>query len=428
MGAVPLYLLAMDKKIVYHVDVNSAFLSWTAAYQVHVLGKRFDLRNVPSVIAGDKESRHSIILAKSIPAKKYGIQTGESLFEAKTKCRDLVVEQPDYELYTEASRKFVAALREVSPAVEQYSIDEAYADMTGTEAINGPPLVAAENLKNRIRDEFGFTVNIGISSNKLLAKMASDFKKPDLVHTLFPEEIPEKMWPLPVRDLFFVGPATERKLQSYGINTIGEIAKADLSFLRYHLKSHGDVIWRYANGVATDEVAEDVLLNKGYGNSTTTPYDVTDPGTAHRVLLSLCETVGMRMRKDAQTGIVMGVSIRSHQFVNQARERKMLNYTNVTNELYFHACRVFDDLWDGKTPIRQLGVHVSRVARDAERQINLWDGPKYARQEKLDAAVDAIRAKYGEEAIYRACFLGDTFAPMGGGLSKCRRTGITKPV
>jgi DNA polymerase-4 len=423
-------LRAMDtnQKVIFHVDVNSAFLSWTAAYQVRVLGKSFDLREVPSVIAGDQESRHAIILAKSIPAKAYDIQTGESLFEAKSKCRDLVVEKPNYDLYVEASRKLMTLLRKLTPVVEQYSIDEAFADITGIAGACDDPLSTAEGLKNQVRDELGFTVNVGISSNKLLAKMASDFKKPDRVHTLFPHEIQEKMWPLPVRDLFFVGSATEKKLNLFGIKTIGDLAKTDPIFLKYHLKKHGEVIWRYANGAVYDEVIDDVALNKGYGNSSTTPYDVTDHATAHRVLLSLCETVGMRMRRDGQAGTVMTISIRSKDFTNQSHQAQMGSYTNVTEELYRWACRVFDEVWDGKTPLRQLGVHISRVDRDACRQFNVWDNQKYARMEQLDAAVDAIREKFGEEAIYRACFVGDDFSPMGGGLSKSRRTGVTKPV
>ncbi|SHH91607.1 DNA polymerase-4 [Sporobacter termitidis DSM 10068] len=418
----------MNKKIIYHVDVNSAFLSWTAAYQVGVLGKRVDLRNVPAVIAGDKEARRSIVLAKSIPAKAYGIRTGEPLFEAKGKCPHLIVERPDYDLYVEASRRLIALLREFTPIVEQYSIDEAYADVTGMDEACAAPVAAAEKLKERIKTELGFTVNIGISSNKLLSKMAGDFLKPDKVHTLFPREIEEKMWPLPVRDLFLVGPATERKLRAFGINTIGELAKADLPFLKAHLKKQGEVIWNYANGRGYDDVTDEAALNKGYGNSATTPFDVTDRATAHRVLLSLCETVGMRMRRDGQTGAVMTVSIRSNQFADKSRQAQMMSHTNVTGELYHYACRVFDDLWDRKTPLRQLGVHVARVDRDGCRQFNIWDGQKYARLEKLDAAVDAIREKFGEESICRACFIGDVFSPMGGGLSKSRRTGVTKPV
>lgn len=222
----------MADRVIFHVDANSAFLSWSAAYRVKVLGEETDLRDVPSVVAGDKESRHSIILAKSIPAKKYGIQTGEPLFQALEKCPELTVVEPDYALYVQASRHFVELLRQFSPAVEQYSIDEAWVDMTGTERLWGAPRLAAEQMRRRIWEELGFTVNVGISSNKLLAKMAGDFEKPNKVHTLFPEEVEEKFWPLPVRDLFLVGAATERKLKLLGIYTIGDLAHADVRVLK----------------------------------------------------------------------------------------------------------------------------------------------------------------------------------------------------
>ena len=225
----------MENRVVFHIDVNSAFLSWTAAYRVRHLGQTLDLRDVPAVIAGDKSSRHSIILAKSIPAKKYGVRTGEPLGVALEKCPELVIAEPDYELYVSASRSLMALLREYSPLVEQFSIDEAWMDMTGTAGLFGPPVLAAEQLKDRIRRELGFTVNIGISCNKLLAKMAGDFEKPDKVHTLFPDEIPQKLWGLPVGELFMVGRATERKLRGMGLTTIGQLAQTDPVFLRRKL-------------------------------------------------------------------------------------------------------------------------------------------------------------------------------------------------
>ena len=196
-------------RIIFHIDVNAAFLSWTAAYRCQVLGEQQDLRDIPAAIAGEKANRHGIILAKSLPAKRMGVKTGEPIFQAVKKCPQLVTAPPDYALYTQASRRFIALLRSFTPLVEQYSIDEAWADMTGTERLYGSPVLAARTIKQQIREQLGFTVNIGISSNKLLAKIAGDFEKPDRVHTLFPEEIPEKLWPLPVRELFLVGRATE---------------------------------------------------------------------------------------------------------------------------------------------------------------------------------------------------------------------------
>ena len=224
-------------RVIFHVDVNSAFLSWSAAYRVRVLGEQEDLRDIPSAVAGERAERHGIILAKSIPAKKCGVKTGEQIFLAQQKCPGLKLVPPDYALYVEASRRFIALLREFAPVVEQYSIDEAWADLSGTEGLYGSPVAAAELLRARIREELGFTVNIGISSNKLLAKMAGEFEKPDKVHTLFPEEVPQKLWPLPVRELFMLGPATERRLNRIGIHTIGELAQADPELVLHYLNT-----------------------------------------------------------------------------------------------------------------------------------------------------------------------------------------------
>ena len=248
------------------------------------------------MVAGEKASRHGIILAKSTPAKKYGIQTGEPLFQALEKCPDLVVIPPDYELYVEASRHFVQMLRQFSPKVEQYSIDEAWVDMSGTRRLWGSPLAAAEQMRKRINDELGFTVNIGISSNKLLAKMAGDFEKPNKIHTLFPEEMEGKFFPLPVRDLFLVGAATERKLKLMGIYTIGDLARADAVLLRRKLGKHGETIWHFANGRNADAVTPEPAENKGYGNSVTTSTDVVSYDHAHQVLLGVCETVAGAFR------------------------------------------------------------------------------------------------------------------------------------
>ena len=421
----------MAERVVFHVDANSAFLSWTAAYKVKVLGEKEDIRNVPSVVAGDKESRHSIILAKSAPAKKFGIQTGEPLFQALEKCPDLVVVQPDYALYVEASRHFVEMLRQFSPVVEQYSIDEAWVDMTGTERLFGSPRLAAEKMRERIWNELGFTVNVGISSNKLLAKMAGDFEKPNKVHTLFPEEIEAKLWPLPVRDLFLVGTATEKKLNRLGIYTIGDLAKTDGALIRKKLGKHGETIWHFANGRSTDAVVPVQPDNKGYGNSTTTPKDVTNYEEAHRVLLSLCETVAMRMRKDNKCGRCISVHLRTNEFQHYSHQSLLHGATNITGELFEEVCRVFDEIWDGITPLRQLGVQVTRLSDEPYQQYDLFSGVspvQYERKLRLDETVDALRDKFGEDVIRRAKFTETPGEHMTGGLDKARRTGVTKPV
>ena len=421
----------MSGRIIFHVDANSAFLSWTAAYKVKVLGENEDIREVPSVVAGDKESRHSIILAKSAPAKKFGIKTGEPLFQALEKCPNLVVVQPDYELYVEASRHFVAMLRQFSPMVEQYSIDEAWVDMTGTERLFGAPLLAAEKMRERIWNELGFTVNVGISSNKLLAKMAGDFEKPNKVHTLFPEEIERKLWPLPVRELFLVGTATECKLKRLGIYTIGDLAKADMSLIRKKMGKHGETIWHFANGRSTEAVISVQPENKGYGNSTTTPKDVTNHEEAHRVLLSLCETVAMRMRRDNKCGRCISVHLRTNEFKHYSHQSLLHGATNITGELFEAVCGVFDEIWDGVTPLRQLGVQVTRLSDEPYQQYDFLSGMspvQYERKLRLDEAVDALRDKFGEDIIRRAKFADNPEEHMAGGLSKARRTGVTKPV
>lgn len=419
----------MAEKIWFHVDVNSAFLSWTAAHRVLVLGEAQDLRLIPSVVAPQADKRRSIVLAKSGPAKKFGIQTGEPLGMALDKCPGLAVVEPDYALYVTASRKFVEVLREFSPRVEQYSIDEAFVEMTGTSSLWGPPILAAEKLKNRIRQGLGFTVNVGISSNKLLAKVAGDFEKPDKVHTLFSHEITEKMWPLPVRDLFSVGPATERKLHELSIRTIGDLAHTDVTLLRRRLHKPGEILWHFANGRCGDEFLTPPEENKGYGNSMTTPWDVGDMTEARQVLLSLCETVGMRMRKDCRRGSLVAVSIRDTDFHDCSRQMGLPSATNVTGEIFEAACRVLDTLWDKKTPLRQLGVRMGKISAGDWRQCCLFETHDYARMEKMDAAVDTIRAKYGEDAICRARFLGNGVADsMAGGLDKVRRTGVTRPI
>lgn len=421
----------MAQRVIFHVDVNSAFLSWSAAYRVKVLGEELDLREVPSVVAGDRESRHSIILAKSAPARKYGIQTGEPLFQALEKCPDLQIVEPDYGLYVECSRHFVEVLRRFSPVVEQYSIDEAWVDMTGTERLFGKPAIAADALRRSVLEELGFTVNVGISSNKLLAKMAGDFEKPNRVHTLFPEEMARKLWPLPVRRLFLVGPATERKLRPLGIYTIGDLAKADVKLLRRKLGKHGETIWHYANGRSAELVTPEPSDAKGFGNSVTTAKDVTSTEEAHQVLLSLMETAAMRMRREGKYGSCVSVHLRTREFQQFSHQSKLNCATNITRELYREAARVFDEVWDRRTPLRQLGVQITQLSDRPYQQYDLFSGltpEQYERKLRLDETVDALRDKFGEDILRRAKFTNNPGGHMAGGLDRARRTGITKPI
>ncbi|CUX67979.1 DNA polymerase IV [Clostridium sp. C105KSO15] len=409
-------------KVIFHIDVNSAFLSWEAVYRIHHLGGNLDLRDIPSAVGGDVTKRHGIILAKSIPAKKYNIKTGESVPEALRKCPDLVLVPPNYNLYQKSSKAFIGILKEYGPTVEQYSIDEAYMDMTGTESLFGKPEDVANVIRERIYRELGFTVNIGISNNKVLAKMASDFRKPDKVHTLWLSEIKDKMWALPASDLFFVGRATTRKLNGLGIKTIGELAQTDLSIIKSHFGKHGEVIWSFANGIDFSAVEPVPPPNKGYGNSTTIAFDVTDASTAKLVLLSLAETVSARLRDDDVKIKVVSVGIRDYNLGYYSHQKKLKTATNITREIYESACKVFDEMWD-KVPIRHLGIHTSQVVTEETRQLNLFDDLDYEKLERLDRAVDDIRKRFGADSIVRASFVKvDKVDHMSGGISREKRT------
>lgn len=404
--------------IIFHIDVNAAFLSWEAVYRLYHKGAAVDLREIPSAVAGDAGMRRGIVLAKSMPAKRCGIKTGESIPEAKRKCPKLTLAPPNYNLYERCSAALMAILREYSDVVEQYSIDEAFVDMTQTCHLFGEPEQAAEMMKNRIYRELGFTVNVGVSENKLLAKMASDFRKPDRVHTLWKEEIQKKMWPLAVPELFFVGRATAQRLFSVGIRTIGELAQADPAYMKRILKKQGEIVWAFANGLDFSPVLKQAPANKGYGNSTTIPFDVTDAPTAKKVLLALSETVAARLRADGVQISVIAVGIKSADFSYQSHQRVLTFSTNITLEIYQTACALFDELWD-KRPIRHLGVHTSGVCRENfSRQMSLFDGQDYEKLARLDLAVDAVRERFGADALMRAAFLNQPINHMSGGISR----------
>ncbi len=409
------------EKIIFHIDVNSAFLSWEAVYRLHILGHPRDLRTIPSAVAGDVKKRHGIILARSTPAKKYGVRTGDMISDALKLCPQLMLVPPHYDLYKTSSEAFMQILCDFSPCVEPYSIDEAFCDMTETAGLYGSPVVAANLIKDKIKNELGFTVNIGISNNKLLAKMASDFTKPDRVHTLFPKEVPAKMWPLPVGDLFFVGRATEKKLRALGITTIGELAQTDVDVLKSHLKKHGELIHEFANGVDVSLVSNAAVANKGYGNSTTIAFDVDDADTAKLVLLALSETVSARLREDQMLAKVIAVDIVDCEFGHCSHQMTLFAGTNQTDAIYRSACQLFEKLWDG-SPIRHLGVHTSKVIEDnGLRQLDLFQMNRYEKLEKLDKAIDSIRERYGADSVMRASFVNSRIYHMSGGISPEKR-------
>ena len=405
-------------RTIFHIDVNSAYLSWTSVENLKT-GNGPDLREIPAIIGGDQKTRHGVVLAKSIPAKKFGIHTGEPVVNALKKCPNLVMAPPNHDLYHAYSCRMMDFLHSLTPDIEQVSIDECFLDFTGISHRYPSPYAAARYIKDEIHSRFGFTVNVGISSNKLLAKMASDFEKPDKIHTLFPDEIPQKMWPLPVDELFFVGKTTAAHLHKLGIHTIGELARTDPGLLEMHLKKHGRAIWKYANGGELDAAVFErrSSKNKGYGNETTLPDDVTDMETACQVILSLCETVGARLRQDNMKISVVGVHVKDNSFTERSRQTSLRTPTNSTNLIYEESRRLFRELWDGR-PLRLIGVFTSKAEQSEYEQLDLFQTARNEKQEKLDKAIDQIRKKYGEDSVRRARFLDGEMNHMAGGLNK----------
>jgi len=406
-------------RVIMHIDANSAYLSWTAVDLLEH-GYHIDVRTVPSAIAGNPVERRGIILTKSIPAKRCGVFTGESIRSAMQKCPSLLVFPPDYDLYMASSDAMHEILSHYSDRIERYSVDESWLDYTGTAVTQEEGVRTAHEINGRIKRELGFTVNIGVGPNKLLAKMASELKKPDMVHTLFHEEIPQKLWPLPVAELFYVGRATEKKLKAIGIETIGALAKANLELLMAVLKPvHGRLVWEYANGIENSPVESVNAINqKGVGNSTTTPFDVSSPEEAHLFLLAISERVAYRLRKLGSYARVVHISIRrgDEGLTFAGKQRRLDRYIGTTEEIYDEAVRLLYMLWQGE-PLRHFGVHVTELVRADLLQTSIFDRGDAGKLATIDKAVDRIRAAYGERAIVRGAFIHSGIGAIQGGVN-----------
>ena len=392
------------ERIIFHVDVNSAYLSWSALKLLKENPNSTDIRTIPSIIGGDRETRHGIVLAKSISAKKiYHIQTAEPVASALRKCPSLTIVPPDHTLYSEYSKKFINFLRSLTTEIEQVSIDECYLDYSRIADRFPDCLTGASYIRNYIRENFGFTVNVGISSNKVLAKMASDFEKPDKTHTLFPEEIREKMWPLPVSSLFMAGHSSVAVLKKLEINTIGDLAAADPKILVLHLKSHGRTLWEYANGIDTSPLESEPAQAKGIGNSTTLSHDLQTAQEAYPILHQLSCKVGQRLKKSGQSANNLCVEIKYSTFDKYTRQMPLAGPTQDGKVLYRSACQLFDALWNGN-PIRLLGVRAGKLTETGEPfQMDLfsYDPKETEKRMKLDRAMEKINKKYGDGAIHR---------------------------
>ena len=393
------------ERLIFHIDVNSAFLSWESVARLREDPAVLDLRTIPSAVGGDASKRHGIVLAKSTPAKAFGVATGEPLAQALRKCPSLVVVPSHYELYVSFSRKLIHLLEDYTPDIEKFSIDEAFLDMTETIHLFGSPAETADAIRRRVREELGFTVNVGIAPNKLLAKMASDFEKPDRTHTLFREEIPSKMWPLPIRDLFLVGGAAQRKMEAMGLRTIGDLARCDLELLKSQLgDKYSRQIHRYANGIDDEPVEERTAVNKGYSNRITLARDVSDTETACQVLLSLAETVGARLRADHVLCNQVCVELRDWRFRSSSHQGALQFPTDSTSVIYEEACRLLREFWDG-TPVRLIGIRTGKISDHAFVQMSLFETEQDRKRLKMEQAVDQIRSRFGTDSIKRASFL-----------------------
>ena len=389
----------MEREIL-HVDVNNAFLSWTAVEKLKN-GETLDIRTIPAIIGGDEAQRKGIVLAKSNIAKQFGIQTGEPIFFARKKCPNIQIFQSEFNVYRRYSNALYNLLLEYTDKIERYSIDECFLDLTGYIPKPRKLIDIAYEISKRAREELGFTVNIGVAPNKLLAKMASDFEKPNKVHTLYQEEIETKMWKLPVSELFMVGRRSLPKLQKMGIKTIGDLAKSDEKLLIKNFGKYGKMIWEYSNGIDIEEVNYIKEKPKNIGNSITLPYDYNDIEKIEEVLLALVEQVSYRLRNQEMFANVVNVQIKTNEFKVFSHQRKLDFATDSTKIIGKEAKKLLTEIYNN-TPIRLIGVSISGLVEKEERQISLFENVENEKQKKIDSVLDNIKEKYGYEAITRA--------------------------
>lgn len=418
--------------IIFHIDVNSAYLSWTAVKLLKEAAKdekKIDIRNIPAIIGGDREKRHGIVLAKSISAKKFGIVTGEPIANALQKCPNILIVPPEHGYYNEQSHKLMNLLRTFTPDIEQVSVDECYMDFSGIQNEYPSPLACAYKIKDTVKEKLGFTVNVGISDVKVLAKMASDFTKPDKVHTLYRREIKEKMWQLPVEELYMAGKSSVNTLHKLGIYNIGQLATSPEYILEAHLKKHGKILWEYANGIDKSVVNTKREELKGVGNSITLPYDLDNMEEIEKILLQLSEKVAGRLRKGKQMAKTVAVEVKYNDFIKASRQTTLDRCTDSGTEIYQLSKELFRELWEkeGNKSVRLLGIRTANLeeqgaleqmsimdimAQTTNKQQNATTNISREKMKKLDKALDAIKNKYGEDKIKRASLLAEQTVDM----------------
>lgn len=389
------------KRIIMHIDVNNAFLSWSAVDLLHK-GSKYDIRNSYAVIGGDESKRSGIVLAKSMPCKKLGIKTAETLYSAKQKCPVLRVFPPNFPFYKEMSNKMFSLLLKYSRDIEVASIDECYLDYGKVENLYGDPFLFAKKIQKQIFDELGFTVNIGIANNKLCAKMASDFSKPYKIHTLYEEEIEEKMYPLPVEELYGCGKRTSEKLRKLGIITIGDLAHFDVERLKPIFKNMAASLVESARGINNDPVCSTAWIPKGIGNEITLPKDVWDKKELLLYLQEITENVALRLRKQKKYAYTVCVTLKTKDFKRKSHQKKLVNATDTTEELYKAVKEVFLEMYTEEA-VRLIGVRLDNLTDCRTIQGTLFDTfEQIDDNAKLDEALDAMKRKYGIKVIKKA--------------------------
>ena len=387
--------------------MNSAFLSWEAVKRIK--NEEPDIRKIASCIGGDPTTRRGVVLAKSNETKKYGIKTGEPLSFSLRKCPNLKIYKPDFKLYSSCSRAFKNICSHYCPTMEEFSIDECFLDMTGIANNFSQAVNLAHKIKDRIKNELGFTVNVGIGENKLCAKMASDFEKPDRVHTLFQSEVPTKMWPLPAQNLLFVGGTTAKKLNSIGIYKIGQLANAKIDFLSKHF---GDKRSRYmhnfANAIDDSPVVSKRPDPKGYSNSVTLEENLSSITEANTVLLALADAVTQHMRKDGNKAHSISVGIRFLNLKDTSHQMSFSEPLSTTNEVYEAAKKLLRELWKGRRPIRLISISLTNLTNlSGCKQLSFFDKSNKRAEvskksdERVDNVIDSLRKKYGFDVIRR---------------------------
>ena len=392
----------MDKKIL-HIDVNNAFLSWSAVDRL-AKGEKVDLRTIPAIIGGDEQARHGIVVAKSNIAKKFGIKTAEPIYQARRKCPSVVIISGDFEVYRNFSNKLYKLFLEYTEKVERFSIDECFLDMTDYLSPGEDIIKVGIQIKERIKNELGFTVNVGVSDDKILAKIASDFEKPDKLHTLFKSEIQEKLWPLDVSEMFLVGKKSVPKLNRMGIKTVGDLAKTDKQKLIKEFGKFGYTIWKYSNGESKEEINYLPEKPKGIGNEETLSYDYVNIEDIEMKLVELAEKVAWRLRKEEMLATVVNVHLKTKDFVNISHQKKLGSRTDSTQEIIDASKELLREFYKGQ-PIRLIGVRVDGLEEKEQLQMSMFDELDNKKDRRIDETMDKLKEKFGYNIVSRASHL-----------------------